>query len=195
MGYSLEFYGLGWSDLRTQLTKPEPEMAQSAYEEHWLELFEGSTAKRSWDQSLQEIAQAIAAQGATGGKPKGLSENAQLVMMAMIRSLGDYLGSLDHASASGEAFRNQFLEGVAGRLYGEPKLSNFLTWRPLFGLIADDLPSWGGLEFAELSRMINQFKPPEKGLQDDDLVVWLDELAELLQTAKDAGTDCVTLYV
>jgi hypothetical protein len=195
MGYSLEFYCLSWEMLRSELTKRRPDVTEAAYESQWMELWEDEEDPTSvWARALDEISTALAIERSGSTESLELSDDAALAFVAIVRRLGSYLGSLEHASASGEYFREEFLSRIAAGFFQEPLLGEYLTERPFHGLTSDVYPSWGGLRQAEVSQLMNKYRPPGQELEED-FSIWLDELVTLLEDATDAKNDLVTLYL
>lgn len=197
MGYSLEFYSLSWHTLRAKVAARRPEVLAGAWAQAEAGTFYEGRAERPravWARALDELSGALARAGPDAAEPVVLSDDAGLALVAVVRHLGRYHGAVVHASASGEAFLDGFLGGVAARLLAEPNLTELLTARPLLGLASDVFPSWGGLSASELHRMLQPDLPSPDGLEDS-FRSWLEDLAALLRDAADDRSDLVTLYL
>jgi hypothetical protein len=195
MGYSLEFYSLPWATLRDELVMRRAAVIDEARLKEGLEPFSGKTVQAAleWRSALDNVSAIMRAHAAGSATPVELSDHQTLAVAVMVRYLGSLLGSLDHASASGKAFRDEFLGGVAAKCFREPSLCEYLTERPFLGVISNQYPSWGGLSLQELARMAGDYQPPTAG--GEDALVWSEELFDLLAAAQDCRADLVTLYL
>ncbi|MBK8253075.1 MAG: hypothetical protein IPK82_10440 [Polyangiaceae bacterium] len=120
-------------------------------------------------------------------------ENGRICTIALIQAHGTTIGSLDHASASAQAFHRSFLgRKMTREQFGDEDLGAKLIGRPLCNLACDDIPAWGWLSHEELRRL--RLNPPEE-TREDAIGEWLEDLRDLLTDARVAGQDLVTVYV
>ena len=122
-------------------------------------------------------------------RPGPLSVEAAIA--AGIISQGTELGSLPHSSSGGEAFREDFLGGVAAEIVGESRLEEYLTRRPLFGFRPKDYPGWGYLLKAELAKGGVQ---QAGNIDDADMRAWLKDFLPIFNQARESGQDLLTVY-
>jgi len=223
MSYALDFYSLSWDALKTALTERKPELARAVAERQWERLIEGDArglasdrdddgislgeADLLFEDALEEIAEAMAANQAPGLDPPDVSDNAALVFAAFVRHLGTPVGRIaaDEATAHDPelqlAFRAALLDGIVGARYGDLQLGEKLAARPLFGLFHLDFLAWGGLAQTELRELAAKYKLTDatrRGVDRqavaDHAGVWLAEIIKALGTAANANRDLVTLY-
>jgi hypothetical protein len=200
MGYSLVFYSLDWNTLCQELVAQRPRHLGDVRRTRWEPLHRQHTPKEAeaaWESALQELARSLTPGLLRPPTPVTLEEDAALLFVAHVQHLGHNLGELDHASASGEDFLIQFLGNVAATCFEAPRLTEWLTDRPLCELRSEVLPSWGGLRQVELLQMTRAYQRKQQHLPDtdEDHDVWLEELALILQDAVGHHRDVVTLYL
>jgi len=223
MSYALEFYSLSWDALKTALTERKPELLHAIAAQQWEALVRrdalGLTSDRDDDEialddtellfthALDEIAEAMAEKRTPGQDPPDVSDNAALVVAALVRHLGKQVGRIGQGGTVAHdpevqlAFREALLDGVAGACYGDLQLGEKLAARPLFGLFHLDFLAWGGLTQQELRELARKFKLTDAtklgpDWQDvaDHVEAWLDAIVKSLNAAATAGSDLVTLY-
>lgn len=190
--YSLEFYSVSWKALREQLAQPPPEVIEQVSRQEWpLVMPSRDAAADAFPRAVQEISQIL--KTASDAAPP-LSDTTALALVAMVRHLGVLLGSLEHSSAAGEDFAENFFGEAAASAFCTPDLLERLTDRPFYGLAADVFPTWGGLREDELAALVSAYRPPEKDLEED-FAAWLEEFRDLLKMAAAARIDLITLYL
>jgi len=194
MGYSLEFYSLSWDALRGELAQPGSGVIEEARRSKGIGPFHSQSgeASRRWTAAVTAISNAISLHYDDGRGESEITGDQALAFVVMVRFLGSALGALDHASASGKGFRDDFLGNIASQCFQEPRLGTYLTERAFFGLISLEYPAWGGLTRAETSRLVEDYTPVAV---DPAYTVWLDELRDILNGAEERENDVMTLYL
>jgi hypothetical protein len=194
MGYSLEFYSLSWDALRHELAQPQSSVVEQAWRSKGIGPFQSQSAEasRRWTAAVGAISKAINSHLDGARRELEVTRDQAIAFVVMVRYLGSALGALDHASASGKEFRDDFLGNIASRCFQEPLLGTQLTERAFFGLISLEYPSWGGLTYDETRRLVQGYSP---AAIDPAYSVWLDELRDILDGASKRENDVMTLYL
>jgi hypothetical protein len=204
MPYTLEFYSLNWRAFGQALGSGNRALLDQIVQENGDNFFRGPENQEEhllWRKILEALicgrrGQALAAQGPAPKRPlEEVSDRMALALVGIIRTLGVGIGEMEHSTASGSFFRDDFFGKEAPALFQSsidlPQLLN----RPLFGLIHGIYPSWGGLKKAEIhlliENMANHKIPP---VDDSDVEAWLYELYYFVRAAYEEGTDIVTVY-
>lgn len=188
MSYALAFYTVSYKGLRDEILKPSKDFLEKL-RETWKTVYEpetGESFESALDEAFAELKKSLAE-----NKPE-LSTKGELAFVAAIESSGRKLGLLEQPTSGGDEFRDDFLNGVAAKIFNLPVFGDYLTKRPLFGFKTLEFPSWGGLVKDELTKLENVAAPPPTGNRDFD--GWLAELARIIGAAKDAGRDMLTTY-
>lgn len=200
MGYSLVFYSLDWNTLCQELMAQRPQHLASIRQAQWELLHQQQTPREveaAWERACRELSRSLTPGLLRPPSPVTLEKDAALLFVAQVRHLGQNIGELDHASASGEAFLGEFLDNVAATCFEAPKLMEWLTDRPICEFRSELLPSWGGIRQVELLQMTRAYQRKQQDLPETsgDNDVWLEELAVILQDAASHHRDVVTLYL
>lgn len=204
MPYILEFYSLDWSELGKALGSGDRELLGRVDLENGGNFFRGPEEAENrlvWRKVVEALVagrrgKALAARGPQpGGEPEEASDLTALALVGLIRTLGVGIGELEHSTASGPFFREDFFERQAPALLGTRADLTRLLSRPLFGLAHETYPSWGGLAKAEIKAVLDGLggrEPP--AAEDSDVEGWLYDLHQCLLAAHEEGTDIVTVY-
>jgi hypothetical protein len=194
MGYSLEFYSLSWGALRDELVQPRSSFIAEARRSKGIGPFQSRSAEASqrWVAAVAAISKAIRSRSDDDLSESEIRGDRALAFVVLVRFFGSVLGTLDHASASGKQFRDDFLGGIASDCFREPMLGTQLTERAFFGLISLEYPGWGGLTHAETRRLVKHYTPASI---NPAYAVWLDELRDILNWASSRENDVMTLYL
>jgi hypothetical protein len=128
-------------------------------------------------------------------QPELISRTRALLLVELIRQLGDSLGLVTHASGSSKHFlREPFDYLDQGGLLGPLKASN-LADRPLFRQSHLELPVWGGLTRSELAALpLDLISRTDPSSGDTDVDSWLRGMLNCLEAAVDWNLDLVTIY-
>jgi hypothetical protein len=224
MSFALEFYSLSWDTLKAALAERKPDLIRAIVDRQWQDLIEGDAlglvrerdddaiamedADLLFADALNEIAEAMAQKRTADRDPPDVSDNAALVFAAFVQHLGTPVGRIAHEAAAAHdpelplAFREAFLDGVAGTCLGDLQLGEKLAARPLFGLFHLDYVAWGGLTQQELGERLAKYAlidATKRGEDWQDVAdhaeAWLDALVNALRRAAAAKRDLVTLYL
>ena len=188
MSYALEFYTASYKDLHGEILKPSEDFLQKL-RENWQKVYApaaGESFEDALDAGLSELRKGIAE------KTTDLTIKGQLALIAAIEAGGRRLGLLEQPTGSGEEFREEFLNGAAAEKFKLPQFGEYLTNRALFGFKTLEYPSWGGLLRDELMRLEDVSASTSTGKKDFD--EWLAELSKIIDQAKKAGQDLLTVY-
>src|SRR5947209_2935169 len=118
MGYSLELYNVSWRELRTVLGSSDSALFDAVKSRQGPKLFlEGASPSRNeWAEALSDLLLGPTGRFAATWSPDGDAGSAveasralALAFVAVIRETGEFIGSLQHSSASGQTFREGFL--------------------------------------------------------------------------------------
>lgn len=204
MPYTLEFYSLDWRAFGQVLGSGNRALLDRIAQENGDNFFRGPENQEEhllWKKVLEALicgrrGQALAAQGPEPKiPPEEVSDRVALALVGIIRTLGVGIGEMEHSTASGSFFRDDFFGQEAPALFSSPINLTLLLSRPLFGVTHGAYPSWGGLKKAEIQLLIegmaNREIPPA---DDSDVEAWLYELDGCLRAAYEDGTDIVTIY-
>lgn len=200
MGYSLVFYSLDWRTLCNSLMSPRQQDMASVRQSQWEQLLRERAPEEveaAWVRARRELSGSLTSGALRPEPPVILGRDAALLFVAMVQHLGQGLGELDHASASGEEFLEEFLGNVAATFFEVPDLTEWLTDRSVCELTSEVLPTWGGIRQGELSQMLlcSERKRQETVEMSEDCALWLEELLLILREAKSARHDLVSLYI
>ncbi len=204
MPYTLEFYSLNWRAFGQALGSGNRALLDRIAQENGDNFFRGPENQEEqllWKKILEALicgrrGQALAAQGPEPKiLPEEVSDRVALAMIGIIRTLGVGVGEMEHSTASGSFFRDDFFGKEAPALFQAPIPLTPLLNRPLFGLIHGIYPSWGGLKKAEIQSLIAGRANHElPNVEDSDVEAWFYELEDCLRAAYEDGTDLVTVY-
>ena len=204
MGYTLEIYQLGWYDIGKALGGGGRELFDRVVRENEARFFAGAPGDSDEPVIWRKIVEAFVC-GRRGeetagrgpefpGEEEALSGPAALAVAAIIATIGEPIGRMEHSSAGGEMFR-RFIEEEAFKALQPPFGLGFLLDRPLFGMTHDGFPSWGGLKYREIKDIVSGRSISDlPDLEDSDLNAWLFELFDLLETAYENESYIVTVY-
>ena len=195
MSYSLNFYLASLDNTRWSLSNPDSPWFNNAYP-LWLESGDrddNEDSKELWHDVVSAISTAAQQFTADPAQSFTVQEDAALAIVAGIDSNAEFIDAMNHSSSSGELFRNQFLGWIGRRSFQQPLLSAWLTERNLSGLVAESYPSWGYLTFKEITDLLNQWRKPEKSL-DEDQEEWLQQFLDILKVAQMHQSDVLTVY-
>lgn len=223
MSYALEFYSLSWEALKAALTERKPQLIQRIQDRQWDRLIASDGLGEAGDRreqmalrdadlvfadALDEIAEAMKRAPTPDRDPPELSDQAALVFASFVRELGAQVGSITHDASEAQqpeldmAFRETFLDGVAGGCFGDHQLGEKLAARPVLGLFHIDFLGWGGLSSAELETLLPKYALTDAMKRDQDWSdcrgyadTWLPVLLQSLRAAAAAKRDLVTLYL
>lgn len=204
MPYILELYSLDWRTLGKVFGSGNRALFDRIAQENGDNFFRGPENQEEhllWKKVLEALicgrrGQTLAAQGPEPKiPPEEVSDHMALALVGIIRTLGVGIGEMEHSTASGSFFRDDFFGQEAPALLSSPTNLTQLLSRPLFGVTHGTYPSWGGLKKAEIQLLIenmaNHTIPP---VDDSDVEAWLYELCDCLHAAYEDGTDIVTVY-
>ncbi len=204
MPYVLEFYSLDWAELGKAMGSGDHTLVDHIDQENGDNFFRGAQDREDhliWRKVLEALicgrrGKSLAERGPEPKiQPEETSDIMALALVGMIRALGTGVGELGHSTASGSFFREEFLGKEAPLLLKSPINLAHLISRPLFGIIHETYPSWGGLKKTEIKLLLENLAghkiPP---LDDSDMEAWLYDLYNYLRFAYDSGTDIVTVY-
>ncbi|MEZ5581412.1 MAG: hypothetical protein R3F37_00225 [Candidatus Competibacteraceae bacterium] len=195
MSYSLNFYLASLDDIQSSLSKPDSPWFNNAYP-LWLEAGEMEDDENSqalWRQVVAAISEAARRCAADPNHSFIVQGDAALAIATGIDGNSEFIDAMNHSSSSGELFRDQFLRWMGRYNFKQPLLSEWLTERPLSGLVAESYPSWGYLRHAEVLELISQWRKPPQDL-DEDREEWLRQLIDILKVARMQQSDVVTVY-
>lgn len=195
MSYSLNFYLASLDNTQSSLVNPDSPWFNNAYP-LWLETSDkedNEDSQELWRDVVSAISTAAQQFAADPAQSFTVQEDAALAIVAGIDSNAEFIDAMNHSSSSGELFRNQFLGWIGRRNFQQPLLSAWLTERNLSGLVAESYPSWGYLTFKEITDLLNQWRKPEKSL-DEDQEEWLQQLLDILKVAQMHQSDVLTVY-
>jgi hypothetical protein len=194
MGYALNFVSLSWQEIWESLAFPSENFRRAVFDEQWSAYRRTEDSELVWSKALQELKNAIDKNSLAPVSRVTPSDEAALGFVCAVSHLGTLVGTLTHSSASGHLFTEHFLAQVASEAFNEPNLLNLFVSRPMFGLVAADFPSWGGLRKGEVSRLLQAYEKPVDQL-NEDVESWLDDLCECLTSAAERRLDVITTYL
>jgi hypothetical protein len=195
MSYSLNFYLASVDSIQSSLANPDSQWFNETYPT-WIgagEMEDDNNSQALWRQVVLTISEAAQQCAADPNQSFIVQEEAALAIAAGIDSNSEYIDTMTHSSSSGELFRDQFLRWMGRHSFKQPLLSDWLTERPLSGLVAESYPSWGYLTHAEILNLISHWQKPPQDL-DEDREEWLQQLIDILKVAKQHQSDVVTVY-
>ncbi|HEX9962726.1 MAG TPA: hypothetical protein VGB00_17475, partial [Pyrinomonadaceae bacterium] len=190
MSYGLTFYTGSYKNLREEIQNPSADFFKKL-QDNWENLYdpdEGESLETALREGLAELQKAAAANTETKLGVKG-----EMALVGAIQSHGRELGTLEHSGSGGEEFREEFLGGVASEIFDFPKLAEFLTGRPFFGVRTLEYPSWGWLLHDEILKFENN-SPQTANEYKKDFDEWLADLLGFIKKAKENGNDLMTVY-
>jgi len=190
MGYSLEFHSISLEELGNAFTRLSVDGFESlgvhpvdeVLQKLWLH------CEYEFNQFVRKDLVVAESQVAV------LSPDAAIFVSELIRLREDQIGRLEHASASGNLFRERFMKNRVTSFYKDQTIGERLLWRPMFGIRSGDIPFWGWLSRNEIWELISDFSPGGDDLEYD-IAVWADSLQETLEKARERNLDLVTLYI
>ncbi|MDS4029444.1 MAG: hypothetical protein RKO66_05170 [Candidatus Contendobacter sp.] len=203
MPYILEFYSLDWRTLGKVFGSGNRALLDRIAQENGDNFFRGLENKEDhllWKKILEALicgrrGQALAAQGPEPKIQEEVSDRMALALVGIIRTLGVGIGEMEHSTASGSFFRDDFFGQEAPTLLSSPINLKLLLSRPLFGVTHGTYPSWGGLKKTEIHLLIKSMANHNiPNVDDSDVEAWLYELCDCLHAAYEDGTDIVTVY-
>ena len=191
MGRRLELYSLKWETMRDSFGSRDAALFQSARE-----ALAEAASEPALRQLLFDSLAPLPAAGDDAARPatEAPPEIAD-AMTALIRAQGSRAGQIAHTSKATPYFQSDFWKQMRVALTTEQDLS-LLIARPLCGLAASGLPSWGGLTYAEIARVVAYHTPDHLPyLEDPDAAAMLFDLFDALKFACDFRTDLVSVYL
>jgi hypothetical protein len=202
VGYTLDFFSLDWKRLREALGSGDRTLFDEVRQGAGAVPF-ASAARHGYDcqKALESLimgqrGRVMRTRGVdtVGEESQAATPDLAVAFTALLETLGQTVGQLIHNSAAGPAFRDQFLPRAQNALKCPLDL-NFLIERPLFGIVHEDYPAWGGLRRSEVVEVLGKQALDELPEMDDtDEDEWLYELVEALRYSRQSGVDLVTLY-
>ena len=204
MPYVLEFYSLDWAELGKAMGSGDHALVNRIDQENGDNFFRGVEDQETrliWRKVLEALicgrrGKNLAEWGPEPKiQPEEASDIAALALVGMVRTLGTGIGELEHSTTSGSFFREEFFGKEAPVLLKSLVNLEQLLSRPLFGIVHEIYPSWGGLKKTEIKLLLENLAghriPP---LDDSDVEAWLYDLYGCLRIAYENGTDIVTVY-
>lgn len=189
MSYALTFYKGSLDAIAGNFRTPTTQFYESLLPA-WKRLYAGLPGEDT-EATLMEALRTIFSSFDKSPEAGPLSVEAAIASGVM--SQATELGSLAHSSAGGDLFRDEFLGVVAAEIVGEPRLTEYLTRRPLFGFRPKDYPGWGYLTTAELEKRAASPRPAPK-ITDSDLRAWLKDFEPMLEEVRNSQKDLLTVY-
>ena len=204
MGYILEIHSLDWSALGAALGSGDQGLAARIDEEIGPDLMRAMSAEDRivWRKIVEAMiagrrGQLIRARGPeAAGEAEQLSGMAALAFSGIVQYLGNSLGQLEHSSSTGDFFRDDFFQQTAMSALRSPIPLQLLYDRPLFGMIGQEFPSWGGLKRTEIAAILKAAEnaDDDEEPEDSDLAGWLYDLRDALEAAHETPSDLVAIY-
>lgn len=202
MGYSLDLFCLDWQRLGNALGSGDLAMIDRVSRGTGAAFFPDA-ARRGHDCAkalegliLGDYGKRLRARGvdAAMAEPETVTAEVAIAFCALIETLGQTAGQVIHNSAAGTAFRDRFLFQAQVVLQSPVDLDRLIQ-RPLFGIVHEGYPAWGGLSRAEVAQVLSRHPLEElPEMEDSDQDEWLYGILEALQHSRQAGVDSITLY-
>lgn len=199
MGYGVEIYSGSVDYIRSIVEDPSESNVPEEVMKRWMEMCDEYLEEEVTDQWVFLKKTCAALRTAKEDPPVF----GKYFILNLVRHHGQMIGSTDHSSRGGEAFRD-CVENFGASVFGLPGLNKpeslleKMTYRSFgTGEPASEYPCYGYLLGAEINEMIknrNVTKAKEIIDEEDDDSVWFKDIDDAVKKGQEKAQDILVIY-